>query len=127
MHYRWEDGRLRNVLSARVPVIGARYAKRVVDELLSEQGLEYADIDYWIIHPGGEKVLDAFERTAGVPAESLMPSRRVLYEYGNMSSASVLFALEETLRSKSPAAGERGILCSFGAGFSAFAALLQFG
>jgi alkylresorcinol/alkylpyrone synthase len=72
-------------------------------------------------------VLDAFERTTGVPADSLAPSRRVLHEYGNMSSASVLFTLEETLRSCSPAAGELGIVCSFGAGFSAFAGLIRFG
>jgi len=127
LHYRWEEDRLRNVLSARVPVVGARYAKQVVDDLLSRHDLDYADISHWIVHPGGEKVLDAFERTTGVSPAALTASRRVLYEYGNMSSASVLFALQETLRNHSPAAGDLGILCSFGAGFTAFAGLIRFG
>lgn len=127
LHYRWEEGKLRNVLSARVPVVGARYARQVVDDLLTRQELTYNDISHWIVHPGGEKVLDAFERTTGVPPAALAASRRVLYEYGNMSSASVLFALRETLENHAPAAGDLGILCSFGAGFTAFAGLIRFG
>lgn len=126
LYYRTEQTKLRNVLSARVPVLGGRHAKEVVDRLLAEQELTRADVHHWIIHPGGEKVLDAFERGLGLSPEALSPSRTVLYQYGNMSSASVLFVLEEVLRSRAPQSGELGVLSSFGAGFSAFAALVEF-
>lgn len=126
LQYRWEDSRLRNVLSARVPVLGARYARDVVEKLLVQHSLDTEDIAHWIIHPGGQKVLDAFERTVGLPPEALLPSRRILHDYGNMSSASVLFVLDTLLRGQSPAPGALGLMCSFGAGFSAYAGLIQF-
>jgi predicted naringenin-chalcone synthase len=50
----------------------------------------------------------------------------VLFNYGNMSSASVLFVLQEVLHRHSPRPGDVGVMCSFGAGFSAFATLLEF-
>jgi predicted naringenin-chalcone synthase len=126
LQYITQDSKLRNVLSQRVPVLGGRNGKRVIDDLLSQNGTAYADITHWIVHPGGEKVLDAFQRSLNLPAEALQPSRQVLYNYGNMSSASVLFVLDEVMQRGEPQAGEVGLLCSFGAGFSAFAALVEF-
>jgi alkylresorcinol/alkylpyrone synthase len=78
------------------------------------------------VHPGGERVLDAFPDGLGFPEEVLAPSRAVLYNYGNMSSATVLFVLEEVLRNHAPQPGELGVMYSFGAGFSAHAAVLEF-
>ncbi len=126
LQYVTQDSKLRNVLSQRVPLLGARNGKQVIDNLLSQNGASYADITHWIVHPGGEKVLDAFQRSLGVPDEALYPSRRVLREYGNMSSASVLFVLDEVVRMGNPRPGDVGLLCSFGAGFSAFAVLVEF-
>ncbi len=126
LHYATEDSKLRNVLSQRVPILGARCGKQVIDSLLAEHGATYQDIAHWIVHPGGEKVLDAFQRALPLPDGALLPSRAVLYSYGNMSSASVLFVLEEVRRQRAPRSGDVGLLCSFGAGFSAFAALLEF-
>jgi predicted naringenin-chalcone synthase len=134
LHYRTENSKLRNVLSQRVPVVGARHGKQAVDWLLADNGLTYRDIVHWIVHPGGERVLDAFLRTLDLPDEALAPSRAVLYDYGNMSSATVLFVLERVLRERAsqrasqraPWPGEVGVMCSFGAGFSAFAGLLEF-
>ena len=88
--------------------------------------MAYQDISHWIVHLGGEKVLDAFRDGLGLPEKVLAPSRAVLYSYGNMSSATVLFVLEEVLRKRAPQPGDVGVMCSFGAGFSAFAALLEF-
>jgi predicted naringenin-chalcone synthase len=126
LHYRTEDSKLRNVLSQRVPVVGARHGKRVVDWLLAENGLTYRDVAHWVVHPGGERVLDAFQRTLDLSDDAIAPSRAVLYDYGNMSSATVLFVLERVLRERAPQPGEVGVICSFGAGFSAFAGLLEF-
>jgi len=125
LRYTTQDSRLKNVLSGRVPVLGARDGQRVIELLLSEQGLSPADIEHWIVHPGGDTVLQSFERTLELPTGALEDSWTVLQDYGNMSSASVLFVLQETLKKK-PQPGSLGLMCSFGAGFSAYAALLEF-
>lgn len=126
LHYRTEKSKLRNVLSKEVPAVGARHGREVIHRLLAEHGLTQQDVDHWIIHPGGARVLDAFQEAMGLPDHALQPSRTVLYNYGNMSSASVLFVLDEVRRSRNPRPGEVGVMCSFGAGFSAFAALVEF-
>ncbi|MFN2224936.1 MAG: 3-oxoacyl-[acyl-carrier-protein] synthase III C-terminal domain-containing protein, partial [Anaerolineae bacterium] len=118
--------KLRNVLSIEVPAVGARRAGEVIGRLLADHGLDRDGVDRWIVHPGGQKVLDAFEEAFGLPPEALAASRRVLYDYGNMSSASVLFVLDEALRSGLAQPGDTGVLCSFGAGFGAYAGLLEF-
>lgn len=126
LYYRTENSKLRNVLSVEVPVVGARHGKEVIDRLLAQTGRGYEDIQHWIVHPGGQKVLDAVEDALDLPEEALAASRKVLYNYGNMSSASVLFVLEEVLRNGAPQPGDIGVMCSFGAGFGAYAGLLEF-
>jgi alkylresorcinol/alkylpyrone synthase len=125
LQYTTEDSRLRNVLSQRVPTLGARCGKQAIDALLSESGLTYDDIAHWVVHTGGAKVLDAFRRALNLPEEAVRAARTVLHDYGNMSSVSVLFVLEETLRSREVRPGDRLVMVAFGAGFSAFAALLE--
>jgi predicted naringenin-chalcone synthase len=126
LHYRTENSKLRNVLSARVPIVGARRGKEVIERLLAQTGTEYEGIDHWIVHPGGQSVLDAFQRAVKLPDGALTASRKVLYDYGNMSSATVLFVLEEVLHHHAPQPGDIGLMTSFGAGFSAYAGLLEF-
>ncbi len=126
LYYRTENSKLRNVLSVDVPAVGARRGKEVIDRLLAQAGRGYQDIQHWIVHPGGQKVLDAFEGALNLPEQALTASRTVLYNYGNMSSATVLFVLDEVLRNHSPQAGDFGLMCSFGAGFGAYAGLVEF-
>ncbi len=126
LHYRQEGGRLRNVLSAKVPVIGARTAREVLNRLLERHHLNQQDIQWWAVHAGGTAVLDQVGRDLGLDKEDLRFSLEVFHTYGNMSSPSVLFALRQILDQGHPRPGERGILLSFGAGFSAFAALVEF-
>jgi predicted naringenin-chalcone synthase len=126
LHYRTENSKLRNVLSVDVPAVGARRGKEVIDRLLAQNGKGYPDIQHWILHPGGQKILDAFESELNLPEQALAASRKVLYNYGNMSSASVLFVLDEVLRNHAPQAGDAGLMCSFGAGFGAYAGLVEF-
>jgi len=125
LYYTTEDSKLKNVLSPRVPNIGAKCGKEVIDHLLEPHGLGYNDISHWVVHPGGQKIIDAFQRALKLPDETMAPSRAVLLNFGNISSASVLFVLEETLRNHNVQQGDRILLCSFGAGFTAFAGLLE--
>ncbi len=124
--YRTEGGLLRNTLSRRVPVIGARAAKEVASRLLDQHGLSRDDIDWWAVHPGGTVVLEQVAKQLQLDDNDLRFSYHVFKNYGNMSSPSVLFVLRELLDSGLPKHGQKGMLLAFGAGFSAFAGLMEF-
>jgi predicted naringenin-chalcone synthase len=126
LRYTTRGGRLRNVLTRNVPVIGARAVAQVTRRLLDRHGLATDDIRWWVVHPGGTQVLHSVGKHLGLPRETLRFSYETFREYGNMSSPSVLFVLDRILREAKPAPGDRGLLLSFGAGFTAFAALVEF-
>lgn len=126
LRYTTEGGRLRNVLARSVPVIGARAAAQVTRRLLDRHQLSARDINRWVVHPGGTQILKAVGRQLGLAPETLRHSYEIFREYGNMSSPSVLFVLERVLRETPPHPGEKALLISFGAGFTAFAALVEF-
>jgi predicted naringenin-chalcone synthase len=109
------DGKLRNLLDPAVPQLATAAVSRL---FATERARENPRrISRVIAHPGGRDVLDALE--AALPGYPLDASRRVLRECGNMSSPSVLFALEEALRDSAPGPAGDFWLVSFGAGFSA--------
>lgn len=126
LRYRTEGGRLRNQLSKRVPVIGAHTATDVATRLLARHGLSRNDVAWWAVHPGGTVVLAQVAKKLELADEALRFSYNVFENYGNMSSPSVLFVLRKILDSKQPQPGQKGMLLAFGAGFSAFAALMEF-
>jgi predicted naringenin-chalcone synthase len=126
LRYRTKNSRLHNVLDSSVPDVGASSSKEVIVNLLNRNGIGLADISHWIIHPGGKVVLDKVRDIVGLPEASLAPSRRILRLYGNMSSASVIFVLEEVINTSRPAKSSLGVMNSFGAGFKNHAALLRF-
>lgn len=126
LRYVSDGGKLRNVLSRRVPVIGARAVSVVVRRLLERNGLGREDIDFWAVHPGGTAVLQQVGREMEVSDRDLRFSYAVFEEYGNMSSPSVLFVLKNILDEAAPASGQRCLAQAFGAGFSAHAMLGEF-
>ena len=126
LRYRTAGGRLRNYLSRRVPVIGARTGKEVSSRLLARHGLGRGDVDWWAVHPGGTVVLAQVAKQMQLADEALRFSYHVFETYGNMSSPSVLFVLREILDSGEVEPGQQGMLMAFGAGFSAFAAMIEF-
>jgi predicted naringenin-chalcone synthase len=75
------------------------------------------DITLWGVHPGGRTILDAVERGMTLPPQALTAARSVLERFGNMSSATVMFVLDDLMRSAQP--GERGCAISFGPGLTA--------
>jgi alkylresorcinol/alkylpyrone synthase len=126
LRYRTEGGLLRNHLTKRVPAIGARTVTEVASRLLVRHGLSRNDIAWWAVHPGGTVVLDQVAKELELAQDALHFSYKVFENYGNMSSPSVLFVLREILDSGKPQPGQKGMLLAFGAGFSAFAALMEF-
>ena len=85
------------------------------EALLGNAAVE--DIDLWAVHPGGRSVLDAVETALALPPESLTASRAVLRDYGNMSSATILFVLARMLQDG--LSGQRGKAMAFGPGLTA--------
>jgi predicted naringenin-chalcone synthase len=126
LRYTTQGGKLRNVLTRSVPVIGAKAVAQVISRLLSRHHLTRDDIAWWAVHPGGTQVLKAVEREIGVTPEMLRFSYETFRHYGNMSSPTVLFVLDKMLREARPQPGATGLVLSFGAGFTAFAALVEF-
>ncbi len=126
LRYTTEGGRLRNVLTRNVPVIGAKTVAQAAGRLLQRHGLRRDDIPWWIVHPGGTQVLAAIEKHLGLAREKLRFSYEIFRDYGNMSSPTVLFVLNKVLTEAQPRAGAKALLLSFGAGFTAFAALAEF-
>ncbi len=126
LRYRHEGGRLRNVLAKTVPVVAARSVAQVTERLLARHDLTNDKIDFWVIHPGGTAVLERIEKTLGISKDVLRFSYGIFARYGNMSSPSVLFVLDDILRQARPEPGQTGLLLAFGAGFTAFACLIRF-
>ncbi len=126
LRYRTESGRLRNHLSRRTPVIGARTALDAASGLMDRRGLTRNDIAWWAVHPGGTAVLAQVAKKLELADDALNFSYHIFENYGNMSSPSVLFVLREIIDSGRTQPGQKGMLLAFGAGFSAFAALIEF-
>lgn len=122
----WEIGSdgFRVVLSGDVPKV-ARGIRKDVDEFLASQDLTLADIDSFVCHPGGPKVLEALEDALELPAEALELTWRSLRDVGNLSSASVLFVLGDTLTDRAQAPGSYGLVVAMGPGFCAELVLIQ--
>jgi alkylresorcinol/alkylpyrone synthase len=111
---------LKVLLSRSVPSVVYERMPENLRLALDSVGLSLEDIRHPIIHPGGAKVLDAFEEVLGLEPGGLDISREVLREHGNMSSVTVLFILERFLAgADNTTAGEHGVLSAMGPGFSA--------
>lgn len=113
---RWDirDHGFDMVLSGQVPAAVHEILRSNQSAILGDRPTEA--IDLWAVHPGGRSILDAVERALNLAPAALTPSREVLRRYGNMSSATVMFVMEEML--KAPA-GLLGCGMSFGPGLTA--------
>jgi len=100
-------------LSGQVPSAIRHHLPSALPLLLPE--MERQHVSLWAVHPGGRSVLDAAESGLGLPDYALVPSRRILRDYGNMSSATVLFVLREIMQQGS--AGQ-GCAMAFGPGIA---------
>ncbi|MFC7490308.1 MULTISPECIES: type III polyketide synthase [unclassified Knoellia] len=116
---------LRIVLDAQVPTIVQRYLGGDVDRFLADHGLVREDIGWWVCHPGGPKVIDAVRDSLGVTDEDVELTRSSLARIGNLSSASVLHVLADTLALRPPRPGTHGVLLAMGPGFCSELVLLR--
>ena len=97
------------VLSKDIPDILRRDIRGLVDGFLARNGLDRDQLSVFALHPGGKKVLEYLEEALDLPRDATQPSWDVLREFGNLSSATIIFVLDEWLRRRRPAVGEYGI------------------
>lgn len=124
IRYVHKNGQLYNQLSIRLPNMVRKAAAQVVADVLTPRSLTPKNIKHWALHSGGEKIINAVRDELGLSEEQVQAARSVLSRYGNMSSPTVWFVLQE-IEARGVASGDWCIMVAFGAGLSAHAFLLR--
>lgn len=115
------------VLDKGVPAVVERYLRDDVDRFLADHDLRRDQIGGWICHPGGPKVLQAYASALDLPDEAFRLTWESLRREGNMSSASVLFVLRDTLAAGAVPPEAPALLLAMGPGFCSEQVLLRWG
>lgn len=116
---------LQVVFAQRIPEIVEQHAGNDLSEFTRDNGLGLKEIDQFLFHPGGSKVLAAYEQALGLSNGKLDLCRETLREYGNMSSVTVLFVIERYIRQYGFGRGRFGLVSALGPGFCAESLLLR--
>jgi 3,5-dihydroxyphenylacetyl-CoA synthase len=120
-----QDGKLRIVLGGSIHKLAGPLTERGLHRLLKRHELSTSDIRFWVAHPGGRKVINSLQQYLGLTDAQMQFSRAVLRNYGNMSSPTVMFVLDEVVRNGDPRPGDLGIMVALGPGMAAEVALLR--
>lgn len=123
----WEivDSGFKIVLSSKLTDLVRANILDEVDSFLATQQIDRSDIRHWIAHAGGPKVLETLEGALALPEAALARSWRSLQSVGNLSSASVMFVLDELIEDNAAAPGDYGLIIGMGPGFSVELVLLK--
>lgn len=113
------------IFSKDIPTIIRSWLKENVLYFLGCHDLTLEDIKHFIAHPGGKKVLEAYEQSLGFSKDKTQISLDVLRNHGNMSSVTVLYVLNEYMKLSDLNKGEYGLAAALGPGFSSELLLLQ--
>lgn len=124
MGFKLTNSGLQMILDETVPEMIAEHFPKIVHPFLERNNFSIEDIDHFIFHPGGRKILQTVEELFGSLGKNIDDTREVLKQYGNMSSATVLYVMERFL-DKKITKGDMGLMLSFGPGFSAQSILLK--
>ena len=124
MGFKLANSGLQMVLDIDVPDTIAAHFPNIIHPFLKKNHLQISDVDHMIFHPGGKKIINIVEELFSGLGKNIETTKEVLRLYGNMSSATVLYVLEQTMDNM-PKKGEKGLMLSFGPGFSAQRVLLQ--
>jgi len=125
MGFTFPDGYQRILLSKDVRHVAADMLAELAQQLLTDYGLTQADVNHWVLHSAGRRVIERAQHRLGLSNAALATARAVLQHYGNMSSATILFVLHELLKTANLRAGDWGLMIALGPGFAAEGALLR--
>ena len=113
-------------LDRDLPDVAAAGLADLVDEFLDCTGLVRADLNHWIVHPGGRRILDCVREALELGFERLEVSYDVLANRGNVGTPSIFYVLAETIRRNHPGPGARGLMITVGPGVTVGLMLLAF-
>lgn len=124
MGFRLRNSGFEMVLDVHVPERIKEHFEQIVFPFVERNNLSIEDIDHLIFHPGGKKIIQMVESLFGALGKNLEETKAVLRNFGNMSSATVLYVLDQFIK-KGVQEGDIGLMLSFGPGFSAQSVLLK--
>lgn len=124
MGFKLTNTGLRMILDKAVPETIAEHFPAIVNPFLERNEFKIKDLDYLIFHPGGKKIVQTIEDIFSLHSKNIDETKGVLKDFGNMSSATVLYVLERYM-DQNPAKGKKGLMLSFGPGFTAQRVLLE--
>jgi alkylresorcinol/alkylpyrone synthase len=125
MGFEFTDRGLQVVLSRSVPKMVRDHFAASVDAVCDRAGIVVSDIDHYLLHPGGAKVLDSFDEVLPIESRQLCWSREVLRRHGNMSAPTALFVMRLAMDAAregalgAPAEGDLALVSAMGPGFAA--------
>lgn len=127
MRYDWDDDahKFSFFLDPEIPYVVGAYAERPVDRLLKTHGLKRRDIDHWVVHSGGKKVIDAIKYNIGITEHEVRHTSSVLRDFGNLSSGSFLFSYQRLMDEGVVRPGDHGVLMTMGPGSTIETALIR--
>ena len=124
MGFKLRNTGLQMVLDKSVPETITEHFPGIIHPFLERNNMTIEDVDHLIFHPGGKKIVQTVEDLFGSLGKNVEDTKEVLKQYGNMSSATVLYVLERFM-DRNPSKGDIGLMLSFGPGFSAQRILLK--
>ena len=113
-------------LARDLPDVAAENLAELVHDFLRSNHLNEGDVDHWILHPGGRRIVECARDALGLDDEDVAVSWRALADHGNVGTPSIFYVLDSTIRDRRPAAGEHGLAVTIGPGVSVGLMLLQF-
>ena len=119
------EGKLRIILDKDIPELAGPAAVEIVSNLLDKNCLEKGQIRHWILHSGGRRVIDRIQQDLELQPGQVKHTKNILKNYGNMSSPTVLFVLNEVIEQENPQPGDFGVMLALGPGLVVEAALLR--
>lgn len=103
-------------LARELPDLAGAGLPAVAEDFLREHGLERSEIDHWIIHPGGRRIIENVQSALDLSHEDAQVSWDALAAHGNVGTPSIFYVLADTLARRAPAPGERGLMVTIGPG-----------
>jgi polyketide synthase Type III len=123
------EGMLRIILAKDIRELAGSLACDLINQILNNHGLAKEQIQHWILHSGGRKVIDNMQATIGLTDDQIRHSKFVLRNFGNMSSPTVVYVLDQVLKEdgvgRKPQPGDFGIMLALGPGLAVEGALLE--
>jgi predicted naringenin-chalcone synthase len=112
-------------LARELPDLAGAGLPGVVERFLRENELEHSEIDHWIVHPGGRRIIENIQRALGLSDEQIELAWETLADHGNVGTPSIFYVLQDTIARRDPQPGERGLAVTIGPGVTVGLMLLQ--